>query len=60
MQQQGFDFTYDKRLWDRLLRGDVGSVHAHLTAGLDYQRHLARFIENHDERRAALHRQPNL
>ncbi|HSR34734.1 MAG TPA: alpha-amylase, partial [Anaerolineae bacterium] len=53
LQQQGFDYTYDKRLYDRLLHGDAGSVHAHLTAGMDYQQHLARFIENHDERRAA-------
>jgi glycosidase len=52
MQQQGFDYTYDKRLYDRLLHGDASSVHAHLTAGMDYQQHLARFIENHDERRA--------
>ena len=53
MQQQGFDYAYDKRLYDRLLRDDVASVRGHLTAGTDYQQHLARFIENHDERRAA-------
>lgn len=53
LQQQGFDYTYDKRLYDRLLHGDATSVRAHLTAGIDFQRHLARFIENHDEERAA-------
>jgi hypothetical protein len=53
LQQQGFDYTYDKRLYDRLLHGGANSVQAHLTAGMDYQQHLARFIENHDERRAA-------
>ena len=53
LQQQGFDYTYDKSLYDRLLHGDVGRVNGHLTAGMDYQRHLVRFIENHDERRAA-------
>jgi hypothetical protein len=29
-------------------------VREHLFAGLDYQRHMARFLENHDEPRAAL------
>jgi len=53
LQQQGFDYTYDKRLYDRLLEGDPLQVQMHLKAAMDYQRHLARFIENHDERRAA-------
>jgi len=53
LQQQGFDFCYDKRLYDRLVRADVGAVRLHLCAGLDYQRRLIRFIENHDEPRAA-------
>lgn len=53
MQQQGFDYTYDKRLYDRLEEGDALQVRWHLTADVSYQRHLARFIENHDERRAA-------
>jgi glycosidase len=52
LQQQGFDYTYDKRLYDRLLEGDATAVRQHLEAGLGYQCHLARFIENHDERRA--------
>ncbi len=53
LQQQGFDYTYDKRLYDRLLEGDAMAVRLHLTADMAYQQHLARFIENHDERRAA-------
>ena len=53
LQQQGFDYTYDKRLYDRLLEHDAMDARLHLTAAVDYQRHLARFIENHDERRAA-------
>ncbi|UCC64788.1 MAG: alpha-amylase [Anaerolineae bacterium] len=52
LQQQGFDYTCDKRLYDRLLSGDATSVWLHLQADLAYQRRLARFIENHDERRA--------
>ena len=53
LQQQGFDFCYDKRLYDRLAHEDAAAVRGHLGAGLDYQRRLIRFIENHDEPRAA-------
>jgi glycosidase len=53
LQQQGFDYCYDKRLYDRLRHCDAGAIRAHLTAGLDYQDRLARFLENHDEPRAA-------
>ena len=53
LQQQGFDYTYDKRLYDRLREGHARPVHDHLLAGLDFQDHLARFLENHDEPRAA-------
>jgi len=53
MQQQGFDYAYDKRLYDRLREGHPQAVRGHLQAGLDYQNGLARFLENHDEPRAA-------
>jgi hypothetical protein len=53
MLQQGFDYAYDKRLYDRLREGRARPVRAHLSAGLDYQQKLARFLENHDEPRAA-------
>ena len=53
LQQQGFDYTYDKRLYDRLLHGEAGAVRGHLRADPDYQRRSARFLENHDEPRAA-------
>jgi glycosidase len=53
LQQQGFDYTYDKRLYDRLVAGDPGPVREHLGAPLDFQNRLARFLENHDEPRAA-------
>jgi hypothetical protein len=52
LQQQGFDATYDKRLYDRLL-GDPLGVPGHLQADADYQARSARFLENHDEPRAA-------
>ncbi len=53
LQQLGFDFTYDKTLYDRLLREGAGSVRDHLKAEMEYQRHCLRFIENHDEVAAA-------
>jgi hypothetical protein len=53
MLQQGFDYAYDKRLYDRLRDGHARPVREHLHAGLDYQMRLARFLENHDEPRAA-------
>lgn len=53
LQAQGFDLTYDKRLYDRLLLRGVGAVRDHLLARGDYQARSLRFIENHDEPRAA-------
>jgi len=53
LQQQGFDYCYDKRLYDRLRQGAARPVREHLSATLDYQGKLARFLENHDEPRAA-------
>lgn len=51
--QQGFDYAYDKRLYDRLRHGDALAVREHLKADLSYQGRMARFLENHDELRAA-------
>ena len=53
LQQLGFDYTYDKTLYDRLLHEGAGSVRDHLRAESDFQRRSLRFIENHDELRAA-------
>jgi hypothetical protein len=52
LQRQGFDYCYDKRLYERLEHDTAESVHLHLCADLDYQGKLVRFIENHDEPRA--------
>ena len=52
LQQLGFDYTYDKRLTDRLYIGDVQSIREHLMADEDFQKKSVRFIENHDEERA--------
>jgi len=53
LQQQGFDYCYDKKLYDRLEHGPAAAVRGHLGADLAYQERLVRFIENHDEPRAA-------
>src|SRR3984893_15064909 len=53
LQQQGFAYCYDKRLYDRLRDGHGAPIRGHLLAGPDYQDKLARFLENHDEPRAA-------
>src|SRR5947209_3774808 len=53
LQQQGFDYCYDKRLYDRLVHESADSVRGHLQAATGYQERLIRFIENHDEPRAA-------
>ena len=53
LQQQGFSFCYDKRLYDRILEQDPPEVRGHLLADLSYQSRLLRFLENHDEPRIA-------
>jgi len=50
--QQGFDYCYDKRLYDRIMDYNIKGIKDHLTADFDYQKNLVRFIENHDEKRA--------
>ena len=59
LQQVGFDYTYDKTLLDRLREGTGDEVAAHLRADPDYQRRSVRFLENHDEPRAAASMSPS-
>ncbi|HVZ85956.1 MAG TPA: alpha-amylase family glycosyl hydrolase [Polyangia bacterium] len=53
LQQDGFDFTYDKRLYDRLRAGAARPVRAHLAAEPAFRDRSLHFLENHDEPRAA-------
>ena len=53
LQQKGFDFCYDKKLYDRLEHSSAEDIRLHLCADMAYQGKLLRFIENHDEPRAA-------
>jgi len=52
LQQLGFDFTYDKKLLDRLKDGTPKNIRDHLKADETFQQKSTRFIENHDEERA--------
>ncbi|MBN1945786.1 MAG: hypothetical protein JW797_08915 [Bradymonadales bacterium] len=52
LQRQGFDYCYDKRLYDRLVHETAESIRLHLGADIGFQERLVRFIENHDEPRA--------
>jgi hypothetical protein len=53
LQKQGFTYTYDKELYDRLREGQARRVRDHFRADPVYQAKSARFLENHDEPRAA-------
>jgi hypothetical protein len=53
LQQQGFDYCYDKKLYDRMEHNDAASVRLQVLADMAYQERMVRFIENHDEPRAA-------
>jgi glycosidase len=50
---EGFDLCYDKDLYDLLIHGSIHHLREHLQKPDYYQVHLLRFIENHDEERAA-------
>jgi hypothetical protein len=54
LQDQGFDYTYDKALYDLLRDEDVPALAGHLRADIGFQSRTLRFIENHDEPRAAV------
>ncbi|NTV83727.1 MAG: alpha-amylase, partial [Bacteroidales bacterium] len=49
---QGFDFCYDKRYYDDLKEGAGRSIQ-HISDVTPFQHKLLRFLENHDEPRAA-------
>lgn len=51
LQDLGFDYTYDKRLLDRLHEGHVHPIRRHLQAEPAFNDRLVRFLENHDEDR---------
>lgn len=54
LQQQGFNYTYDKRLYDRLTGEPTRAILDHLNVEKDYLARMVHFIENHDEPRATM------
>ena len=54
LQQLGFHFTYDKRLYDRLRYAPPQEIAQHLHVDVTFQNKLVRFLENHDEPRSAV------
>ncbi|MCY3020650.1 MAG: alpha-amylase family glycosyl hydrolase [Planctomycetota bacterium] len=54
LQQEGFQFTYDRKLYDRLRQNDFRGVRLHLRAAPEFQDRCARFIETHDDARAIM------
>jgi len=56
LQELGFDFTYDKDLYDHLIALRPAEVRRHVSAvSPNYLERSAHFLENHDERRIAEH-----
>jgi hypothetical protein len=54
LQSLGFDYTYDKELYDKLLRRNAAGVQQHLLeAPPQFIARGAHFLENHDEARVA-------
>jgi hypothetical protein len=54
LQQMGFDFTYDKPLYDHLRWDTPAEVMNHLRDGSEQLARQAHFVENHDEARAVI------
>ena len=54
LRQVGFQYTYDKTLYDRLVHGNAEGLRVHLRADVGWQTGCVRFIETHDELPAAV------
>jgi glycosidase len=52
LQSLGFDYTYDKALYDWIKSGEPHKIKDYLKGPTFYQAKCLRFIENHDEERA--------
>lgn len=50
---QGFDYCYDKDLYDCLVDNNLPAAQSHMTSVAGYSDHLVYFLENHDEPRIA-------
>lgn len=52
MYDEGFNYAYDKRLYDKLCQGHGRAVRDRLLTAPESQGKFTRFLENHDEPRA--------
>lgn len=52
LQLLGFDYTYDKALYDWLRNYEPSKIKSYIHGPFFYQEKCVRFIENHDEERA--------
>lgn len=52
LQLLGFDYTYNKSLYDTLIHGDPAAIRGHLHSR-EFLSRSVQFLENHDEPRAA-------
>lgn len=50
--EYGFDYVYDKHLYDLMNEGNIGKIKAYISMPPEKQVKLIRFLENHDEERA--------
>ena len=53
LMELGFSYVYDKEFYDSVRDERIGDIHWRLSAPISFQSRLARFMENHDEPRAA-------
>ena len=59
LQELGFDYTYDKHVYDCLMHHQLGELQRHLReAPAGYVARSAHFLENHDEPRVATRLSP--
>ncbi|MFC1495323.1 alpha-amylase family glycosyl hydrolase [Thermodesulfobacteriota bacterium] len=48
----GFNYVYDKHLYDLMLKGDIEKIRERISSPTNLQEKMVRFLENHDEPRA--------
>jgi hypothetical protein len=61
LQDLGFDYTYNKRVTDYVMRGQIAELSPYLhERGIRFLQHSVHFLENHDEQRAAAMLKPEL
>jgi glycosidase len=52
LQSLGFDYTYDKELYDRLINGNLDNIRGYINGNSpEFMQKNAHFLENHDDNR---------